>query len=165
MQKKMILLRWFPFAALIAFVLAASTSLRWTSADGPPAAGADAAAPAKVAEYAKKVATVDPRDAEGFYQLGLWCQERGLQDQAVKAFERAVRIDPDHPQARVALGYRALGTEWTKGSPKPRRSAEGDETPPPKPRRSQAREGRGTREEGDAGRDAGREGRAEGEAG
>src|SRR6185503_3382033 len=67
----------------------------------------------------RELSKVSPRDADGFYRLGRWCEEQGLADKAQKAYERAIRIDPDHAQARAALKYRPQGSGWTQGGAKP----------------------------------------------
>ncbi len=73
----------------------------------------------KIEEYVRELSKVSARDAEGFYRLGRWCEEHGLADKARKAYERAIRIDPDHAQARAALKYRPEGTGWTQAGGKP----------------------------------------------
>jgi hypothetical protein len=87
----------------------------------------DPARGAKIAEYSSQIAKLSPRDAEGFYNLGKWCQTQGLGEQATKAFERAIRIDPDHPEARAALGFKPSGTGWSKEGSAPRRTVENPE--------------------------------------
>lgn len=49
-------------------------------------------------------ATVNPRDAEAHYQLGLVYQHRRQMSEAVKSFTRAIEIDPQERDARFQLG-------------------------------------------------------------
>jgi cytochrome c-type biogenesis protein CcmH/NrfG len=49
-------------------------------------------------------ATVNPRDAEAHYQLGLVYQHRRQMSEAVKRFTRAIEIDPQERDARFQLG-------------------------------------------------------------
>lgn len=49
-------------------------------------------------------ATVNPRDAEAHYQLGLVYQHRRQLAEAVKSFTRAIEIDPQERDARFQLG-------------------------------------------------------------
>jgi tetratricopeptide (TPR) repeat protein len=49
-------------------------------------------------------ATVNPRDAEAHYQLGLVYQHRRQTTEAVKRFTRAIEIDPQELDARFQLG-------------------------------------------------------------
>jgi tetratricopeptide (TPR) repeat protein len=66
-------------------------------------------------EYYRRLAAVSPRDAEGFYALAGWCEGQGLKDEAQRCLERVIRVDPDHPQAREALGYTRHGLGWRLG--------------------------------------------------
>ncbi len=50
--------------------------------------------------------------AQGWYELGVWCQEKGLKIQAVDCFQKAVANDSDHAAARARLGYLRYHDEW-----------------------------------------------------
>lgn len=56
-------------------------------------------------EYKKRLEALKPTDAEGFYQLGLWCRSEKLVREANEAFEKAILIDPEHEGAHLALGH------------------------------------------------------------
>jgi hypothetical protein len=43
--------------------------------------------------------------AEQRYALATWCREKGLDAEARTAFLSVLKLDPDHPGARAALGY------------------------------------------------------------
>jgi tetratricopeptide (TPR) repeat protein len=62
--------------------------------------------------YEEKKAQIEDNDAEGFYRLGLWCKENGLEQQAEAEMERVLEIDPDHDGARAELGYQKYEGEW-----------------------------------------------------
>ena len=81
--------------------------------------------------------------ADERYRFAEWARGQGFQDEARKAFLDVLRVDPDHPGARAALGYvlqdgrwitetdrnRALGLvevdgEWVTPQEKARRLAE-----------------------------------------
>jgi tetratricopeptide (TPR) repeat protein len=51
-----------------------------------------------------EAATVNPRDAEAHYQLGLIHQQRGQDDKALERFLKAVEIDPAEVDAHYQLG-------------------------------------------------------------
>ena len=51
-------------------------------------------------------------DAEAFHQLGLWCRQQGLEEEAEKAFRRAVSVDGWHRPSREALGHRYHQGRW-----------------------------------------------------
>ncbi|MCU0726554.1 MAG: hypothetical protein MUE73_12315 [Planctomycetes bacterium] len=44
--------------------------------------------------------------------LGKWCEKEGLADQAKKAYEKAIILDPDNEVARTGLGYQKVDGEW-----------------------------------------------------
>jgi Tfp pilus assembly protein PilF len=51
-----------------------------------------------------EAATVNPRDSEAHYHLGLISLQRRQYSAAFKSFQRAVEIDPREPEARFQLG-------------------------------------------------------------
>ena len=51
-----------------------------------------------------EAATLNPRDAEAHYQLGLVYQQRRQMSEAVNRFTRAIEIDPQERDARFQLG-------------------------------------------------------------
>jgi tetratricopeptide (TPR) repeat protein len=50
--------------------------------------------------------------AKRYASLGKWCEKEGLNDQAKKAYEKAVIRDPENEVARKGLGYEKVGDEW-----------------------------------------------------
>jgi LPXTG-motif cell wall-anchored protein len=54
-----------------------------------------------------------PQNAKGQYELGRWCDQHKLKDEAIKAYERAIDIDPDYEPARKALGHKKVLGRWT----------------------------------------------------
>ncbi len=55
---------------------------------------------------------LDAGDAEGLYQIALWCQEQGASTLARRLFEDTLAIDPHHAGSRRALGYRLAEGRW-----------------------------------------------------
>jgi hypothetical protein len=53
-----------------------------------------------------------PQTARGQFELGKWCDARKLREQAIKAYERAVEIDPDFEPAHKALGRKKVLGRW-----------------------------------------------------
>jgi hypothetical protein len=53
-----------------------------------------------------------PQNAQGQYELGQWCEKKGLREESVKAYERAVEIDPGFEPARKALGHKMVRGRW-----------------------------------------------------
>ena len=55
-------------------------------------------------EYASKIRTLD-ETADDHYELAGWCSSKGLVDLAKAHYRRALDINPNHSDARVAAGY------------------------------------------------------------
>jgi len=63
-------------------------------------------------EYEDRKRRTDDEDAEALYRLGAWCRENGLVVESLEAFRKVIQLDPDHPEARRALGYVRRGDRW-----------------------------------------------------
>ncbi|HEY2154590.1 MAG TPA: tetratricopeptide repeat protein, partial [Isosphaeraceae bacterium] len=64
-----------------------------------------------MAEYGgRRVRTPVKPDAQ--YKLALWCEEKGLRDEARAHLATVVRLDPSHADAWKRLGYRKVGKRW-----------------------------------------------------
>ena len=50
---------------------------------------------------------------QGQWELAEWCRENHLVAQREKHLKRIIELDPDHQQARLALGYERHGDTWT----------------------------------------------------
>ncbi len=68
--------------------------------------------------YKEKAKAVDENDAQGHYELGVWCRENKLYPEAKREFIKAIAADPDHEGARKKLGYRKIDGEWVRGKSK-----------------------------------------------
>ncbi|MHC4661843.1 MAG: tetratricopeptide repeat protein [Planctomycetota bacterium] len=70
-------------------------------------------APVQTSEYAKRqAAAAVANSAEAFAELAKWCEESNLEDEAKKAYEKALELDPDFEPAREALGHIRVGEKW-----------------------------------------------------
>ncbi len=56
-------------------------------------------------EYREKAAKLAENDAQGHYQLGMWCKSIGLARCARLEFRKTIVANPDHAEARKELGY------------------------------------------------------------
>ncbi len=54
-------------------------------------------------------------NAQGQYELGLWCESRKLTDLADRHFALAVQHDPEFAPAHQKLGESKVGDRWVKG--------------------------------------------------
>lgn len=68
--------------------------------------------PTKEEEYAERVKRIDAKDPEAQFDLGRWCADNGLKEQAADRFRKTIEIQPDHEGAHLALGHRKLEGRW-----------------------------------------------------
>jgi hypothetical protein len=61
-------------------------------------------------EFGKKIAALKSNDAEGHYQLALWCIERDLKPQSNSQLNKVLKLSPKHPGAlsRISLNRKML---------------------------------------------------------
>jgi hypothetical protein len=52
--------------------------------------------------------------AQDHFDLAQWCAEKGLTKERRSSLEEAVRLDPDHAQARAALGFVSFEGRWVQ---------------------------------------------------
>lgn len=62
--------------------------------------------------YEKRLAKLDPEDAEAIFEFGQWLLDNEWNSRARRAFEEVLAIDSDHRAARRALGYKLYEGEW-----------------------------------------------------
>lgn len=72
--------------------------------------------PTVLEEYEAKRKEIAQDDAEGHYQLALWCKENGLLARYNLELRDAILIDPNHEGARIELGYVFYGGRWVHTS-------------------------------------------------
>jgi hypothetical protein len=63
------------------------------------------------AEY-YKLARISPDTAEGHWRLAEWCREHKLADDRRRHLERILELDPNHVNARAALGFHQQNGQW-----------------------------------------------------
>jgi hypothetical protein len=66
----------------------------------------------KEEEYAERVKRLDDKDPEAHFDLGRWCVDNGLKDEAAVQFRKTIELEPDHAGAREALGYKKIDGMW-----------------------------------------------------
>ena len=67
----------------------------------------------ELAEYRRHVVAAG-QDAEKHYELARWCSANSLLAQSRHHMQRAIQLDPDHSEARAALGYVEHRGEWVR---------------------------------------------------
>jgi tetratricopeptide (TPR) repeat protein len=86
---------------------------RWKRPDAvADAAKSDLARADLLAEYAGHRVKA-PLKADAQYKLALWCEEKGLRDEARAHLATVVRLDPNHAEAWKRLGFKKVGNRWT----------------------------------------------------
>jgi hypothetical protein len=68
--------------------------------------------PAVLDEFQKRAAALKRGDVAAHFALAQWAQNKRLKTQARDLFQRVIALDPNHAQARHALGYRLVGGQW-----------------------------------------------------
>lgn len=62
--------------------------------------------------YHERADALEKNDVQGNFLLGLWCESRGLAQEARYHLLYAVALDPEHEGARKALGQVKYNGEW-----------------------------------------------------
>jgi len=97
---------------LLAFTLLAVA----LTAGETPAIGAapPAESPAQVS-WRQRSAQVKDGDAEGWYRLSQWAGTQSLAAESRQALEKVIAVNPEHIQARKALGHEKIKDQWLTG--------------------------------------------------
>jgi hypothetical protein len=54
-------------------------------------------------------------DVKGLMALAQWARDNKLPKQADETLERVIKLEPDHAEARIALGFERVAGKWVKG--------------------------------------------------
>jgi len=92
---------------LAALSLVAPTSPEAATAPPVPAAFRQDTDP----EYEKKIAEAG-NDVAKLWAVHEWCKERELRDLSKQTLQKIIAIDPNHEEARKALGHRLYDGKW-----------------------------------------------------
>lgn len=65
------------------------------------------------AEY-ENLRRIAPDTVEGQWKLAEWCREKKMNKQRVPHLERIIALEPNHQQARIALGYFQSNGRWLR---------------------------------------------------
>ena len=76
-------------------------------------AATDPARKALLQEYMERRVKA-PDKADDQWRLALWCEQNGLNEQALAHLHRVVQLDPRRDAAWRRLGYKKTGSRWTK---------------------------------------------------
>ncbi len=61
----------------------------------------------------ERIAPTYPDTAAGQWELALWCRDHRLGPQRETHLRRVIELEPDHAEARRALGYSRIDGQWT----------------------------------------------------
>ncbi|MCK6478728.1 MAG: hypothetical protein L6R43_00870 [Planctomycetes bacterium] len=76
------------------------------------------------ADFKRYWAGLGRKDADAAAALGAWAKERGLPEEAKRAFARALELKPDHPVAREGTGFVLVDGQWVAAEEVERARAE-----------------------------------------
>lgn len=62
--------------------------------------------------YEERLKQIRGNDIDAHYNLGVWLRNVGMFEEAKAEFDRVIKLDPDHPDARCELGYVRKGDKW-----------------------------------------------------
>ncbi len=65
-------------------------------------------------QLAARVAGIDPKDGDALYAAALWAKRKGLDLDFKRILHKVLKADPDHEEARKALGYVKWKDKWFK---------------------------------------------------
>jgi hypothetical protein len=63
-------------------------------------------------EYDARLASVSKTDPDALHAFGVWLNENEWPARARVVFEEVIRLDPEHKQARAALGHKLFEGSW-----------------------------------------------------
>ena len=66
-----------------------------------------------VKELERKLKTTE--GAQGHYDVAMWARERGLSAKSNEVLKKVIELDPDHADARKALGFEKVNGSWLEG--------------------------------------------------
>jgi hypothetical protein len=73
--------------------------------------------------YQDKLSQLKPDDIKGHYDLGLWCKQNKLLDEAREEFKKVIKLNPTHAESRKELNYVKYNDEWITEEEKDERIA------------------------------------------
>ena len=68
--------------------------------------------PAFKDEFIERWDNISKSDTDAFFELGLWCEDRGHSEEATKCFNRTIELNPNHQIARERLGHVYYDGKW-----------------------------------------------------
>lgn len=77
--------------------------------------------------YEERLAALAPDDADGCFELALYCRENHLPKEEKELYAKALAIDPQHPGANEAVGNVRVDGEWMTPAEAERRKADAEE--------------------------------------
>jgi tetratricopeptide (TPR) repeat protein len=63
-------------------------------------------------EFERRWKSLNERDVDGFFELGIWAEDRGRRTEAEKCYKRVIALNPDHEGARERLGHKKYKDKW-----------------------------------------------------
>lgn len=67
-------------------------------------------------EFRARLAKIDPGDSAALWELARWCRVEGLGAEFQEAAKKVIAVEPDHAEARKALGHVRYQDRWVTRS-------------------------------------------------
>src|SRR2546423_9773068 len=65
--------------------------------------------------FARRSKAVKGDDVKGLMELAQWAKDNRLPKQSEETYERVLKLEPNHGDARAALGFERVNGKWYKG--------------------------------------------------
>lgn len=76
----------------------------------------------------KKVESVEKPTTRDHLELALWCLDQKLDKESIFHFKQVLKLDPNHPEARDALGFERVKGDWYLKGPEAEAAKRGEKT-------------------------------------
>jgi len=62
----------------------------------------------------RRMEQIDPGDADALYEVARWAEGEGIRKRPQELYEQVIKLEPEHPGARRALGFMLIDRKWRR---------------------------------------------------